>query len=57
MSAPAAKALALPVKTIAPTAGSASRERVQVFNSVIRGVKRALRALGRLSVTLAGSVC
>jgi hypothetical protein len=49
MSAPAAKALGEPVRTL-------SREEVQVLSSLIRGEKRALRALGLLRVTVLGSI-
>jgi hypothetical protein len=52
MSAPAAKALGEPVRTMAAMEGSASREEVQVLSSLIRGEKRALRALGLLRVTV-----
>lgn len=52
MSAPAAKAFWEPVKRIARIEGDWSKERSAWFNSVMRGVERALRALGRLSVTL-----
>ena len=49
MSAPAANAFSPPVRTIAPTSLSASRELRCVFSSVINGVDKALRAFGRLS--------
>jgi hypothetical protein len=52
MSAPAAKALGEPVRTIAAMVGSEERRDVQVFNSLMRGEKRALRALGLLRVTV-----
>ena len=51
MSAPAAKALCEPVRTMAPISGWESRVLRAVFSSRIRGVKRAFRALGRLSST------
>jgi hypothetical protein len=56
MSAPAAKALGEPVRTMAAMEGSLSREEVQVLSSLIRGEKRALRALGLLRVTVLGSI-
>jgi hypothetical protein len=52
MSAPAAKALGEPVRTMAAMEGSLSREEVQVLSSLIRGEKRAFRALGLLRVTV-----
>jgi hypothetical protein len=55
MSAPAAKALAEPVRTMAEMEGSLSRVEVQVLSSSIRGEKRAFRALGLLRVTVLGS--
>ena len=51
MSAPAAKALGLPVKTMAPMDGSRSSRAVHRLSSAISGLKRALSAFGRLSVT------
>jgi hypothetical protein len=51
ISAPAAKALCEPVRTRAPMELSASRVLRAEFSSVRTGVLRALRALGRLSVT------
>lgn len=51
MSAPAANALCEPVRTMLPMVESASRARRVAFSSVIRGVKRAFRALGRWSST------
>jgi hypothetical protein len=55
MSAPAAKALGEPVRTMAEMEGSLSRVEVQVLSSLIRGEKRAFRALGLLRVTVWGS--
>lgn len=52
MSAPAAKALGLPVRTMAAIDESLSRADVQVLSSSIRGEKRAFRALGLLRVTV-----
>lgn len=52
MSAPAAKALGEPVRTMAAMEGSLSRAEVQVLSSWIRGEKRAFRALGLLRVTV-----
>lgn len=52
MSAPAAKALAEPVSTIAAMEGDLSKLRRALLSSEMRGVERALRALGRLSVTV-----
>ena len=54
MSAPAAKAFCEPVRRMAFMSGEASKAFRASFSSVMRGVERALRALGRLSVT--GSV-
>jgi hypothetical protein len=54
MSAPAAKAFSLPVSTMAPMEGSASKALRAAFSSAINGVKRALRALGRWSWTCEG---
>jgi hypothetical protein len=52
MSAPAAKAFWDPVRTIARMSGEASNAARAWFSSVIRGVERALRAFGRLKVTV-----
>jgi hypothetical protein len=52
MSAPAAKARSEPVRTIAPVSGEASSFRRASLSSRKRGVLRALRALGRWSVTV-----
>jgi hypothetical protein len=52
MSAPAAKARSEPVRTMARMVGEDSKARRAVLSSLMRGVQRALRALGRLSVTL-----
>jgi hypothetical protein len=54
MSAPAAKALEEPVRTMAPMVGEAERDARAVLSSVMRGVERALRALGRERVTALG---
>ena len=51
MSAPAAKARSEPVSTMAEMLGEASNLARASFNSVIKGVQRALSALGRASVT------
>lgn len=51
MSAPAAKALGEPVRRMAWMVGEEERAWRAVLSSVIRGVERALRALGRLRVT------
>lgn len=51
MSAPAAKALCEPVRTKAPMLLSALRDLRAELSSEKRGVKRALRAFGRFSVT------
>lgn len=51
MSAPAAKALSEPVRTMAEMEEDWLKARRAWFSSSIRGVERALRALGRLSVT------
>lgn len=40
-----------PVRTMAPMEGEASRVRRAALSSVMRGVERALRDLGRLRVT------
>ena len=52
MSAPAAKALALPVRTMAPMVGVEERVERAALRSVKRAVERALRVRGRLSVTV-----
>jgi hypothetical protein len=52
MSAPAAKAFSLPVRTMAPVEVSESRLRRASLSSMKRGVQRAFRALGRLRVTI-----
>lgn len=52
MSAPAAKAFSEPVRTMAPMEGSDWKERRAELSSRMRGVQRALRALGRLSWTV-----
>jgi len=52
MSAPAAKAFSLPVRTTAPVEVSESSFRRASFSSLKRGVQRAFRALGRLRVTV-----
>jgi len=57
MSAPAAKAFGEPVRTMAAMEESLSRREVQVLSSLIRGEKRALRALGLLRVTVAEQSC
>jgi hypothetical protein len=54
MSAPAAKARSEPVRTMARMVGEDSKARRAVLSSSMSGVQRALRALGRLSVTLRG---
>ncbi len=51
MSAPAAKARCEPVRMMERMSGEASKARRAALSSVMRGVLRALRALGRLSVT------
>lgn len=51
ISAPAAKARWEPVRTMAEMVGEASKARRASLSSAIRGVQRALRALGRLRVT------
>jgi hypothetical protein len=51
MSAPAAKARSEPVSTTAAMLGEAWKVRRAVLSSVMSGVQRALRALGRLRVT------
>ncbi len=50
MSTPAAKALSLPVMTMQPIAGSASKTLSARFNSLMSWVLRAFSACGRLSV-------
>jgi hypothetical protein len=52
MSAPAAKARSEPVSMMALMEDWASKARRAVLSSVMSGVDRALRALGRLSVTV-----
>lgn len=52
MSAPAAKAFSEPVRTMAAILGEEERASKAVLSSVMRGVERALRALGRLRVTV-----
>ena len=52
MSAPAAKAFWDPVRRIADMLGDLLNDRRAWLSSVIKGVERALRALGRLSVTV-----
>ena len=52
MSAPAAKAFCDPVRRIADMVGDLSNSRRAALSSLIRGVERALRALGRLRVTV-----
>jgi len=51
MSAPAAKAFWEPVRRMERMEGEASKAAKAELSSVMRGVERALRALGRLSVT------
>jgi hypothetical protein len=51
MSAPAANAFWEPVRRIARTSGEESNAARAWLSSVMRGVLRALRAFGRLSVT------
>lgn len=51
ISAPAAKAFCEPVSTMERMVGEASNAKSAWLSSVMRGVERALRALGRLSVT------
>jgi hypothetical protein len=51
MSAPAAKARSEPVSTTAAMLGEDWKVRRAVLSSVMSGVQRALRALGRLRVT------
>jgi hypothetical protein len=50
MSAPAAKALSLPVITMAPTPSSASNESRACSSSAMRAAFRALSAFARLKV-------
>jgi hypothetical protein len=50
MSAPAANAFSLPVSTMAPIAGSASKQRAASLISAISCEFSALSALGRFSV-------
>src|ERR1700693_1094248 len=52
MSAPAANALSLPVSTIAPIAGSASRSSNAAPSSAISPAFSAFSACGRFSVTI-----
>lgn len=52
MSAPAAKAFWEPVRRMAEMVGKESNVRRAELSSFIRGVERALRALGRLIVTV-----
>ena len=51
MSAPAAKARWEPVRTMERILGEESNSTRAALSSFIKGVLRALRALGRLSVT------
>jgi hypothetical protein len=51
MSAPAAKARSLPVRTTAATESELWKSCRAALSSEMRGVQRALRALGRLRVT------
>ena len=51
MSAPAAKAFSLPVRTMAPVDASESSLRRASLSSTKRGVQRAFKALGRSRVT------
>lgn len=51
MSAPAAKTLGPPVSTVAPMEASLSKAFRAELSSLMRGVKRALSALGRWSWT------
>ena len=57
MSAPAAKARSEPVRTMAWMEGCDSKSRSAVLSSVISEVERALRALGRLRVTVRDEEC
>jgi hypothetical protein len=52
MSAPAAKARAEPVRMMAAIVGADWKDWRAELSSVMRGVQRALRALGRLRVTV-----
>lgn len=52
ISAPAAKAFWLPVRMMAEMEGDLSKARRAELSSVMRGVERALRALGRFRVTM-----
>ena len=52
ISAPAANAFWEPVRRIARIVGDWSKEERAALSSVMRGVERAFRALGRLSVTM-----
>ena len=52
MSAPAAKAREEPVRRMAEMVGEEVRVWRAVLSSFMRGVERALRALGRLRVTV-----
>lgn len=54
MSAPAAKARALPVSTMQRVVGRESRWRRHALREVMSGVERALSVFGRLSVTVEG---
>lgn len=56
MSAPAAKARAEPVRTMALIELEAWNSRRAWFSSVIRGVESALSAFGRLRVTTGNDV-
>jgi hypothetical protein len=51
MSAPAAKAFAEPVRIMAAISGDWSKAWRAWLSSLMRGVERAFRALGRLRVT------
>lgn len=51
MSAPAAKALSEPVRIMALTSSELLKATRASLSSVMSGVQRALRALGRFSVT------
>lgn len=60
MSAPAAKALCEPVRTMALMEESASKAFMAALSSRMSGVKRALRALGReisTDIFLADALC
>lgn len=56
ISAPAAKALWEPVRTITEISGDLSKASRAVLSSVMSGVESALRAFGRLRVTRRGSI-